>query len=78
MTTVSMRFEMVEVASADGTAVQGFRAYASDIGLTAEGTDLTTVFSAAKTAIESYLRARVVLNYVKGDMKFTTEGGGPV
>jgi len=73
MTTVSMRFEMVEVASADGTAVQGFRAYAADIGVSAEGTDLTTVFSAAKTAIDAYLADTSSLIYVKGEMKFSTE-----
>jgi len=64
---------MVEVASADGTGVQGFRAYASDIGLSAEGTDLTTVLSAAKTAIDTYLGDTSALIYIKGDMKFSTE-----
>lgn len=73
MSTVSMRFEMVEVASADGTAVQGFRAYAADIGISASGTDLTTVFTAAKSAVDTYLGDTSSLIYIKGDMKFSTE-----
>jgi hypothetical protein len=73
MSTVHVRFEMVEVASDDGQPTTGYRAYAADIGLSAEGTDLTTVISTTKTAIDTYLGKTTAPIWMKGEIRFSSE-----
>jgi hypothetical protein len=73
MTTVHVRVETVEVASTDGQPTTGFRAYAADIGLSAESTDFTTAITAVKSAIDTYLGDTTSLIWLKGEMRFSTE-----
>lgn len=64
---------MVEVASSDGQPTTGFRAYASDIGLSAESVTLATCIATIKSAIDTYLNDTTSLIYIKGDLRFSTE-----
>lgn len=73
MTTVHVRIEMVEVASSDGQPTTGFRAYASDIGVSAESVTLSTCIATIQSAIDTYLGDTTSLIYIKGDMRFSTE-----
>jgi len=73
MSTVAVRIEMVEVASSDGQPTTGFRAYASDIGLSAESVTLATCIATIKSAIDTYLNDTTSLIYIKGDLRFSTE-----
>lgn len=73
MTTCAVRIEMVEVASTDGQPTTGFRAYCSDVGLSAEGTDLSTCLTGIKSAIDTYLGKSTSLIYIEGHARFSTE-----
>lgn len=73
MTTVAVRLQMVEVASADGNPTTGYRAYAADIGLSAEGLTLSTCVANIKSAIDTYLGDTTSLIYIEGHLKFSTE-----
>ena len=73
MSTVAVQIEMVEVASTDGQPTTGFRAYAADIGLSAESTTLSTCLATIKSAIDTYLGATSTLIYIEGHARFSTE-----
>ena len=73
MSTVAVRIEMVEVASTNGQPTTGFRAYAADIGLSAEGTTLSSCLTSIKSAIDTYLGATSSLIYIEGHARFSTE-----
>lgn len=73
MTTVHVRMEMVEVASSDGQPTTGYRAYAADIGLSAEGTTLSTCIANIKSAVDTYLGDTTSLIWMKGEFRFSTE-----
>ncbi len=73
MSTVHVRVEMVEVASPDGTAVQGYRAYAADIGLSAEGTSLDDCITTIKSAVGAYLGKPANLNWMRAEFRLSAE-----
>ena len=73
MTTVHVRVETVEVPVEGGSPTTGYRAYAADIGLSAEGTTFETCIANIKSAIDTYLGDTTGLIWLKAEMRFSTE-----
>lgn len=73
MSTVAVRVEMVEVPVTGGYPTTGYRAYAADIGLSAESTTLSGAIANIKSAIDTYLGDTTSLIYIKADLKYSTE-----
>lgn len=73
MTTVHVRVEMVEVNYPPTAPALGYRAYAADIGISAEGTTLESCIANIKSAIETYLGDTVELNWLRAEFWFSTE-----
>lgn len=72
MTEVRVRVEMYQAGVPPSAPAIGFRAYAPDIGVSAEGTNLETVIAQIETAIGTYLGESVTLSWVRAEMKFRT------